>query len=330
MGLRRTMQGVQVERAGGPLVVRTLPRPRPGRGEVLVRMAAAPINPSDIDVIERPALAGGRLPFVPGIEGSGTVVAAGAGLLPLLWHGRRVSCAAAAGGDGSWAEYMVTPALQCVPLARQLSLEQGAMLLVNPLTALAFLAIARRDGHGALVNTAAAGALGRMILRLGEQYGMPVINVVRRAEQVALLRSLGAEYVLDSSEWGFAARLRELAHELRATLVLDAIAGEMTQQLLGAAPAGSTLLSYGHLGGERVSVDVHTLNHGDKCVAGFFLPNWLGKRGMVRTLGDVWRVQRLAGRALQSEVQGRYGLAAANEALARYRENMTGGKVLLG
>lgn len=323
------MQAIHLDAPGGPLTLRSLPTPQPGRGQVLVRIAASPINPSDIDVLQTPHFAGRPLPFVPGIEASGTVVAAGPGLLPRLWLGRRVACAAAPGHDGAWAEYMVTPALQCVPLARDLTLEQGAMLLVNPLTALAIVAIARRDRHRALANTAAASALGRMILRLGCEQGLPVIHIVRRPEQVALLRSLGAGHVLDSSESDFAARLGELTHLLGATLLLDAISGDMTRLLLEAAPAGSTVLTYGNLSRELISVDAHTLNHGDKRIAGFYLPNWVRQRGFIATLRDARRVQALAATALQTAVQARYPLAAAEEALARYQDNMTAGKVLL-
>jgi NADPH:quinone reductase len=329
MSIPATMSAAQLDAPGAPLAIRTLPVPRPGAGEVLVRIAASPINPSDLDLLAEPHLAGSPLPIVPGIEASGTVVAAGAGLVPRLWLGRRVACAAAAGGGGTWAEYLVTPALQCVPLARKLSFEQGAMLLVNPLTALAFLAIARRDGHRALVSTAAASTLGRMVLRLCQQRGLPAIHVVRRPEQADLLRSLGAIHVLDSSAPDFAGQLHELAHVLRATLLLDPIAGDMTQTLLDAAPRGSTLLLYGTLGGARIQPAVRTLTHGDKRIQGFYLPNWLTSRGTAATLLDARRVQRLAPTALQSAIQARYPLAAANAAIAHYQANMTAGKVLL-
>ena len=133
--------------------------PRPGIGQVLVRMAAAPINPSDIGFLQGSYGAHGGASAVPGFEGSGTVVAAGGGYLTRLLLGRRVAFSDASGG--TWAEYHAANASLCVPLKKDITLEQGAMLLVNPLTALALLSIARQGRHKALVNTAAASALGR-------------------------------------------------------------------------------------------------------------------------------------------------------------------------
>src|SRR5450830_690698 len=105
-------------------------------------MAAAPINPSDLGSLSGVGYRGERqFPFIPGLEGSGTVVEAGDGILPHLLNGRNVACSALLTGDGTWAEYMVTSAQSCIPLNRNVSLEQGAMLLVNPLTALAMLEI---------------------------------------------------------------------------------------------------------------------------------------------------------------------------------------------
>src|SRR5512140_2529687 len=134
--------------------------PRPQVGQVLIRMAAAQINPSDLGALSGMSYSGKRqFPFTPGLEGSGTVIDAGAGFMPRLLNGRRVACSAMLAGDGTWAEYMVTSAQSCVPLNRNVSLEQGAMLLVNPLSAFAILEIAQLGKHRAMVSTAAASAL---------------------------------------------------------------------------------------------------------------------------------------------------------------------------
>src|SRR5690606_38019070 len=111
---------------------------QPGPGEVLVKMHAAPINPSDLAFLKGGYGIKRPFPTVPGFEGSGTVVAAGKGLLPKLWMGKTVACAASPKYNGTWAEYMVTGAGSCVPLSKNVSLDQGAMMFVNPMTALAF------------------------------------------------------------------------------------------------------------------------------------------------------------------------------------------------
>ncbi len=321
------MQAVQLEENGGPLLVRQIPVPRPGPGEVLIRMAASPINPSDLFF-----LAGNyafQKPFPVVLEGSGTVVDAGKGLVPRMWMGKRVACAAAQTSDGTWAEYMVTSAMLCFPLPKNLSLEQGAMLIVNPMTAISFFDIAKNEKHAAIVSTAAAGALGRMIIRLGRQHGLPVINIVRRREQVELLESLGAQYVLNSLDEGFPDQLRMLAHQLKATLILDAVGGRLTQQLLDAAPFGATVLVYSNLSGEPGIFNAETLIFGDKKVAGFFLANQAAKKSFIARLWFTQRVKKLATKALQTAVQKRLPLSAVQEALEIYQSNMTAGKVLL-
>lgn len=326
-----TMQAVQIDQPGGKLVLRELPVPHPQAGQVLVRMAAAPINPSDFTVLSKGASYMGTLtyPATPGIEGSGTIVEAGAGLLPRLWNNRRVACSTLNPTHGSWAEYMLAKAQLCIPLNQAVSLEQGAMLQVNPFTALALLEIAQRGSHRAIVNTAAASALGIMLLRLGKRYQIPVIHIVRRQAQVETLRSLGAEYILDSSQADFLAQLQALASRLKATLFLDAIAGCMTQQLAQAAPFGSTILLYSNLSTQNSVIDPYTAFTKEIHVQGFLLSNWLRKKSILQKLQLSRRVQSLLATDLQSPVYKRFPLAEAQLALDTYLANMSAGKVLI-
>ncbi|MGQ0601764.1 MAG: zinc-binding dehydrogenase [Anaerolineales bacterium] len=323
------MQAVQLDAYGGPLTTQQCPVPKPGPGEVLVRMAAAPINPSDLSFLQGTYATQKPLPVIPGIEGSGTVVAVGPGLFPRWLLGRRVACTSSPRAGGTWAEYMLTSASLCIPLQSTVTLEQGAMLVVNPLTALAFLEIAQREKHAAIVNTAAAGALGRMILRLGQRNGIPIICVVRRPEQVEVVRALGADHVLDSGQPDFDARLQTLTHQLNATLSLDAVAGSLTGQLVEAAPFGGTVLVYGALSGELASFHPGKLLFEHKRVIGFYLPNWLAKKNLLQSLQISQRAQRLVGSQLQATVQQRLPLSSAQEAVSVYRSNMSAGKVLL-
>ncbi len=325
--LPETMQAVRLDPQSERLSLQEVPVPRPGPGQVLVRMAASPINPSDLNFIRGRTESQNTEPITPGFEGSGRVVAAGPGILPRLWLGKRVACAATPGAGGTWAEYLVTSAAQSFPLQRSLSLEQGSMLFVNPLTALAFFDMARQGKHRAIVNNAAASALGQMVLRLGQQRGVPVIHIVRRSEQANFLRSLGARYVLNSSDPGFPDTLRSLANELKATLFLDAVAGEATQQFLEASPDGSTILLYAHLSGEpRLSNSSSLVG---KRLEGFYLPNWLARRNPFQILMAIRQVQNLASTTLQTTVQKRFPLSQAQEAVETYRQNMGAGKVLL-
>ncbi|MCS7190092.1 MAG: alcohol dehydrogenase catalytic domain-containing protein, partial [Fimbriimonadales bacterium] len=162
------------------LRVETRPVPKPQQGQVLVKLAAAPINPSDLMFLKGLYGVLKPLPVVPGWEGAGRVVATGDDWLSRRLLGKRVACAAPNRHDGTWAEYMLTSATRCIPLIDSVSDEQGAMLIVNPLTAWALVDIARKEGRRAFVQTAAASALGRMILRLSQHFGLEGVHIVRR------------------------------------------------------------------------------------------------------------------------------------------------------
>ena len=329
-----TMRAVQLRAYDGKpdsVVVAELPMPHPGPGRVLVRVAASPINPSDLMFIR--GLYGFKkpLPAVPGFEGSGTVVEAGGGILAWFLKGRRVACHAADPNiaGGMWAEYVVTSARSCVPLNRHVELEQGATLLVNPLTAWALMDEARSGRHQAVVQTAAASALGRMVVRLGQKFSLPVVNVVRRPAQVDLLREMGAEHVLNSGVPGFDASLRDLCHRLGTTIGFDAVAGEMSARVMRAQPPGSRLLVYGALSLGASQADPGSLIFEGKRLEGFWVSAWLRRRSMLGQMRIARRVQSLLAQELKTEIRARFPLEEAARALEQYAGNMTGGKVLL-
>jgi len=327
--LPAVMRALELEAYDGPLRLVEKPVPRPGPGEVLIRMAAAPINPSDLAFLRGVYGVSKPLPAVPGFEGSGRVVGAGPGWLPRLWSGRRVACVASPEGDGTWAEYTVTRATSCLPLLKSVSLEQGAMALVNPMTAWALLDIARRGRHKAIANTAAASALGRMMLRLGMRFDLPMVHIVRRQAQVALLRSLGAAHVLNSSDPDFDAQLRETFHRLGVTLAFDAVAGDMSGRLLAAMPRGGRVMVYGGLSESACLAHPGQLIFEHKGIDGFWLSGWLSKLGVVGLLKTALSVQRLLPSDLQTPVQARVSLEEGPAGLETYRRQMTQGKVLI-
>jgi NADPH2:quinone reductase len=323
------MQAVFLSNESGKLIARHVPIPRPGPGEVLVKMKATPINPSDLARIRSVTDPSERLSFIPGIEGSGTIVDRGPGILPWFWQDKRVACSSSHSNGGTWAEYMVTPAMHCVPLPGDISDEQGAMMLVNPLTAVAFFDIARHNGHKAIINTAAVSSLGRIIELLSQKHNITVIHIVRNEKQKNLLISRGAEYIIDSSEINFADNLYSLSHKLQASLVLDAIGGELTRQIMLAVPYGSSMLIYGNLSGEQPQIDHKSIVLDNKKVSGFYLGSWLKEQGMITTVRSILRVRQLLKSKIVVPVQERFSLDKAQQAVDTYLGNMTAGKVLL-
>lgn len=328
------MLAVVLTESGSQPTVATIPVPQPGTGEVLVKMHSSPINPSDLAF-----LAGGYgikkpFPVVPGFEGSGIVVVAGKGILPNLWLGKKVACAASPKHNGTWAEYMVTKASSCVPLSKKILLEQGAMMFVNPMTAIAFFNVYKNTPNPTkklrgIINTAAASALGRMIIQLGRKNGVPVISVVRSAEQVEMLKSAGAEYVVNSSDPDFELKLKELSHRLNATVLFDAVGGKMPQQLLNAAPKGSKLFIYGRLSADACEIYPGDLIFTGNQIQGFWLTNWLHEKGMFQTILAIRKVQSLLNHELGTNIHQQFPPEKILEAIDTYKKNMSKGKVLI-
>lgn len=311
------------------LRIETRPVPKPERGQALVKMVAAPINPSDLMFLKGLYGVLKPLPVVPGWEGMGRVVATGDDWLSRQLLGKRVACAAPNKQDGTWAEYMLTAAMRCVPLSDAVPDEQGAMLIVNPLTAWALMDIARRDGARAFVQTAAASAVGRMLVRLSQHFGVEGVHIVRRDEQAELLRSMGATHVLNSETPDFDERLREVCHQLNATIAFEAVSGMLAARVLKAMPDGSRLILYGALSESPLMADPRDLIFQRKRIEGFWLADWLGGRSAIGQLRLGKQIQRALGDLLHSEVAARYPLSEVHRALADYQASMTAGKRLI-
>jgi len=158
-------------------------------------------------------------------------------------------------GGEMYSQYRCVKVVQCQPFPPGISPSQGAAWSINPLTALCMLETLRREGHRALVHTAAASNLGRMLVRLCQAEGVPLVNVVRRPEQVAALSALGATHVCDSSQPGFPERLAEAIGETGATLAFDAVGGgTLASEVLVAMEAAAARLQPGY---RRYGTTIH-------------------------------------------------------------------------
>jgi len=226
-----------------------VPTPAPQADEVVVRVEATPINPSDIGLLFGAAdlatvavrgsgahtVVTARIPpaamramarrvgqsLAVGNEGAGTVVAAGGGAAAQALLGRTVAVL----GGAMYSQLRTVKADLCLPLPAGTSAADGASAFVNPLTALGMTETMRREGHGALVHTAAASNLGQMLNRVCLADGIGLVNVVRRDEHVALLRDAGARHVVSTSSASFDAELTEAIAATGATIAFDAIGG---------------------------------------------------------------------------------------------------------
>ena len=319
------MNGLAIIAGGVELVERPVPEPK--RGQVLVRMRAAPINPNDLLLLDGTYEVKKPLGTIAGFEGTGTVVATGGGAIGRFLLGREVACAAG-DGDGTWAEYTCADAMRCAPLDKKTDAQQAAMLLTNPLTATVLLETARRGGHRAFVQNAAAGALGKMIVRLCARAKLPLVNLVRRPDQAAALRAIGAEHVIVTSEADADAALRALCDRFAIRLAFDAVAGDSTAQLARAIGIEGRILVYGMLSGKPCQIDTDTLVFRRLHVDGFTMYAWLETTSTFGKLRTLRAAQRRLGDDLRSEIRATKPLVEYAEALALARGTTSDGKIL--
>jgi NADPH:quinone reductase-like Zn-dependent oxidoreductase len=256
-----------------------VPVSAPGPDEVLIRVEAAPLNPSDMGLLfggadmaaalasgpaERPVVTApvpdaamralaGRVgtPMPAGNEGAGTVVAAGGSPAAQALLGKVV----AAAGGGMYAQYRSVNVALCLELPAGATAVEGAAAFVNPMTALGMVETMRMENHGALVHTAAASNLGQMLNRLCIERQIPLVNIVRKPDQEAILRAAGAVHVCNSASDGFMTELIEALTATGATLAFDAIGGgRLASQILTGMEAAASAAARGY---SRYGSSVH-------------------------------------------------------------------------
>ncbi|WP_017932022.1 zinc-binding dehydrogenase [Robiginitomaculum antarcticum] len=258
-----------------------------GKGSGKDAVLTAPVGKAGMHVMK--ARIGQALPV--GNEGAGTVVAAGKSDYAQSLMGKTVAVM----GGGMYGEYRAVPAMMAMPLQDGHTAKDGASSFVNPLTALSFLETMRLEGHEAIVHTAAASNLGQMLNRICQADGVDLINIVRRKEQAKLLKDMGAKYVVNSSDDSFMSDLTDAIHETGATLAFDATGGgELASNILTAMEAAAARTPgaysiYGSIKHKQVylygALDTSptTLTRGYGMawgVGGWLLPNFLAKAGM--------------------------------------------------
>lgn len=325
----KQMKALRLHEPEQPLMLSEEPIPFPKAGEVLVKIDSSPINPSDLSFLQGTYSTEKELPAIPGFEASGKVVACGDDFMSRRLLGKNVACFALADGNGTWAQFMRTRSRFVIPLHADLNVEQGAMLLVNPLSVVAMIDIAKRGGHKAIANTAAAGALGQLLNRMCTQSNLPIVNIVRRKDQTESLQSQGAQHVLHITDEQFDTRLKEKCKELGVTLAFDAVAGDTTQRLIRALPAGGEVMIYGGLSKEAALVNPGELIFRNKKVSGFWLTPWLSTQSPLNRMRHFRQVQKFLVRDHVIRIHQRVPLDGVNHALAQYQNQMTAGKFLV-
>lgn len=322
------MRALVLHGPGERLSMEEVPRPRPGVGEVLVRIAASPINPSDLAMLQGEYGLRWPYPLIPGLEGSGVVVAAGRGPMGRVVMGKNVALVGEK--QGLWADYAVVPASRVLPLPKDMPLGVGASSFVNPLTAMALVGEVRRAKQWSAISTAAGGALGAMIRRRAKEKGVKIINIVRKTAQEEALQAEGARFVLNETAPDFDAELAALCKDLRCRMAFDAVGGPLTFRLGQALRSGGQILVYGGLSGAPASVHPGTMIFKGLTVKGFWLSQWLARKSAPEMLMMTRQVTKgLQSGFAQTHVARHIPLELAAEAPGDYARNMSGGKILI-
>lgn len=324
------MQSVRFRQFGNPaevLRVEEIERPVPGAGEVLVKMRARPINPSDLLTVR--GLYGSLPvpPATPGLEGMGEVAEVGEGVSHLS-AGQRVI---PLGVAGTWAEFIVAPAERVIPVPDAVSDQTAAQFVVNPLTAwiMTVEELALQPGEW-LLQTAAGSTLGRVVLQIAKQRGFKTINVVRRRAQGEELKSLGADACICTDEEKIDERVREITGREGLRKAIDAVGGETGASVVNALGRGGVMLVYGLLSGRPMPIDGGRMIFNSSTVRGFWLGEWMRSAPPERQQSVTGGMLRaMATQEIVPPVEAEYPLSEILAAAAHSERPGRSGKVLL-
>jgi NADPH2:quinone reductase len=291
------------------LEVVEVPLPDPGPGMLRVRMTRAAVHPSDLNYIrgeyrqgierliwnyqeETPAFDPARtkvhpeLPFIPGGEGMGVVDGCGEGVDADKWLVKRVGLFAGP-PSGTWQEYVIVAPQQCFPVPDGLPDEQGALMMLNPLTALVMTrhVLQAREGQWLLMS-AGASSVSKLVAALGRHYGFKTISVVRSREGTGPNPEQLGDVLVISADQDLREEVKRATGGRGVDLVLDCVGGELGEQLTACLTDGGRMLLYGTLGGPRMDLYSRDLMMTNASIGGFYMPGWLAAQSPEK-LGEV-------------------------------------------
>lgn len=324
------MKSVRFNEFGEPakvLHVDELPQPEAAENQVLVRMRARAINPSDLLTVRGLYGALPKLPATPGLEGMGEVAAVGAGVQNVQTGQRVIPLAV----PGTWQEYIVVGSAQLLPVPDSISDQTAAQFVVNPLTAwimtIEELGIKPDEW---LLQTAAGSTLGRVVLQIAHLRGFKTINVVRRRAQVEEIKSLGADEVICTEDEDIVERVNAITGGTGVLKAIDAVGGETGATVARALGRGGVLLVYGSLSLQPMPIDGGRMIFTGSTIRGFWLSEWFRTAPPAKLMNVTGEMLRsMASNEIVPPVEAEYPLAEILAAVAHAERPGRSGKVLL-
>ena len=281
-----------------------LPEPEPEKGQVKIKVTLASVNPSDEMFIQglygQPRIEGNGA----GFEGVGEVVASGGGGIADGLMGLRVAFVATPGKPGAWSEFTIADAATCIPLIDGVRDEDGAAMIVNPLTAMAMYEMAKETDSKAFIVSAGASQLCKLMISAAKDEDYRPIAVVRRDSQIEPLKKLGAAHVLNSESDSFNADLRAAMKAEKPRMFLDAVANQTSAEIFDAMPNRSRWVIYGKLDEQLPTLlQPGQMIFQSKQIEGFWLTRWMMEKPMPEKIAVIQNVQkRFATGAWQTDV----------------------------
>ena len=307
-----------------------IPKPVPTKGQVLVKMAFSPINPSDLAFLTGNYGLKKPFPVVPGLEGSGVVVASGGGFMANRLLNKKVACTAPSSGNGTWAEYMLTDANKCMDLSKNVSLEQGSMLFVNPLTALSFSKNAKKMKADLIVFSAAGSALGQMLSHFAQEIGVPVYGVIRKEKLKNEILNKGFTKVFCTENDNCLKELAEASKHYKKVIFFDAIGGgAIPYQILNILPDNTRMIIYGGLDQAKPEFSPRNILFKQNVVEGYWLSKESQKKSILEIILDVRKIQKMLSKGFETQIQKKVKLDNLAAGIETYIKQMTAGKVLI-
>jgi mitochondrial enoyl-[acyl-carrier protein] reductase / trans-2-enoyl-CoA reductase len=326
--MRKTFKAAIYEAHGNPaevLRVVELPWPEPGANEAVVKMSAAPINPADLNSIEGKYPIKAPLPATPGMEGAGVVIEVGADVRDLAVGAQVIL----PHNYGTWREVAVVAAEKLVTTPPEIEPIQAAMLKVNPITAWRMIHdfVSLRPGDWLIQNAANSGA-GECVIQIARELGIKTVNVVRRAELVEELRSLGGDAAVVDGE-NLRDEVAKATDKAPIRLALNAVGGDNALRVAKCLASDGTMVTYGAMSLQPLSIPNGMLIFKNLRFTGFWVNKWYEAATPQQRAETFAPLFEMAKRGLlRTKVEKTYPLSEAQAAIAHASQNKRGGKIV--
>jgi NADPH:quinone reductase-like Zn-dependent oxidoreductase len=243
---------------------------------------------------------------------------------------KNVACTAPNTGNGTWAEYMLTDANKCMDLSKYVSLEQGSMLFVNPLTALSFAKKVKKMKADLIVFSAAGSALGQMVTHFANEINVPVFGLIRKDKLKEDSLKKGFSKVFCTENDDYLKELNSVVKPFKKVIFFDAVGGgSIPYQILNALPDNTRMVIYGRLDQTPSDFSPQNILFKQNTIEGYWLSKEAQKKSIVEVILDVKKIQKMLSKGFETQIQKKVKLSEFQTGLETYVKGMSAGKVLI-